>query len=63
MNMARGIRPFRIAFSQDPVKNFQTTFNVPKEREGFKSTEKVVVISDVLAGPTKIDAIQIRHLP
>ena len=63
MMIGRGIRPFRIAFSQDPEKTLQTAFNVLKEREGFKSEEKVVVISDVLAGSGKIDAIQIRHLP
>ena len=63
MVMGRGIRPFRIAFSQDPEKTLQTAFNVLKEREGFQSEEKVVVISDVLAGSGKIDAIQIRHLP
>jgi pyruvate kinase len=63
MMMGRGIRPFRIAFSQDPEKTLQTAFNVLKEREGFQSEEKVVVISDVLAGSGKIDAIQIRHLP
>jgi len=40
----------------------QTAFNVLKEREGFQSEEKVVVISDVLAGSGKIDAIQIRNL-
>ena len=62
MMMGRGIRPFRIAFSQDPEETLQTAFNVLKEREGFQSEEKVVVISDVLAGSGKIDAIQIRHL-
>ena len=50
MMMGRGIRPFRIAFSQDPEKTLQTAFNVLKEREGFQSEEKVVVNSDVLAG-------------
>ena len=63
MTMGRGIRPFRISFSQDPEKTLQTAFNVLKEREGFQSAKKVVVISDVLAGPAKINAIQIRHLP
>ncbi|MEC8980039.1 MAG: pyruvate kinase, partial [SAR324 cluster bacterium] len=63
MTLGRGIRPFRIAFSQDPEKTLQTAFNVLKEREGFQSEEKVVVISDVLAGSGKIDAIQIRYLP
>jgi len=63
MMMGRGILPFRIAFSQDPEKTLQTAFNVLKEKEGFKSEEKIVVISDVLAGLGKIDAIQIRYLP
>jgi len=63
MTMGRGIRPFRIAFSQDPEKTLQTAFKVLKEREGFQSEEKVVVISDVFAGSGKIDAIQIRYLP
>ncbi len=48
------------------MKNAYTakSFNrVLKEREGFQAGEKVVVISDVLAGSGKIDAIQIRHLP
>ncbi len=62
MMMGRGIQPFRIVFSQDPEKTLQTAFNVLKEREGFQSEEKVVVISDVLAGSGKIDAIQIRNL-
>ena len=63
MMMGRGIRSFRIAFSQDLEKTLQTTINVLKEREGLQSEEKVVVISDVLAASGKIDAIQILHLP
>ena len=47
MTLGRGIRAFRIAFSQDPEKTLQTAFNVLKKREGFQSEEKVVVISDV----------------
>lgn len=62
MTMGRVIRPFRVAFSQDPERTLQTTFNMLKAREGFESAEKVVVISDVLAGPANIDAIQIWHL-
>ena len=63
MTMGRGIRPFRIAFSQDPEKTLQIAFKVLKDREGFQSEEKVVVISDVFAGSGKIDSIQIRYLP
>ena len=35
MMMGRGVRPFRIAFSQDPEKTLQTAFNVLKAKEGF----------------------------
>ena len=63
MMLCRGLRSYRINFSEDPGKTLQTTFTVLKEREGFQSKEKVVVISDVLAGSGKIDAIQIRQLP
>ena len=61
--LGRGIRFFRISFSQEPEKTLQNAFKVLKEREGFPAGEKVVLISDVLAGAGKIDAIQIRHLP
>ena len=63
MMLSRGFRSFRISFSQDHEKIFQNAFKVLKEREGFQAGEKVVVISDLLAGSGKIDAIQIGHLP
>ena len=63
MMLSRGFRSFRISFSQDHEKTFQNAFKVLEERERFQAGEKVVVISDVLAGSGKIDAIQIRHLP
>lgn len=58
----RNLTPFRTAFSSDPEKTLQTAFEALKERAGFAAGDKVVVISDVIAGST-IDAIQIRHLP
>ncbi len=58
----RNLTPFRTAFSSDPEKTLQTAFDTLKERAGFKSDDKVVVISDVLAG-SGIEAIQIRQIP
>jgi len=58
----RNLSPFRTAFSSDPEKTLQTTFSVLRKRAGLTSGDKVVVISDVLAG-SGIDAIQIRTLP
>ncbi len=63
MMFNRGVKPFRIAFSTEPEKTLQTAFRVLREREGLPCGEKVVVLSDVLAGVAKIDALQIRHLP
>jgi pyruvate kinase len=58
----RNLSPYRTAFSSDPEKTLQTTFDVLTSRAGLSSGDKVVVISDVLAG-SGIDAIQIRTLP
>ena len=58
----RNLTPLRTAFSSDPEKTLQTAFDVLKQRAGFMPGDKVVVISDVLAG-SGIEAIQIRHLP
>ena len=58
----RNLSPYRTAFSRDPEKTLQTAFEVLLERAGLKKADKVVVISDALAG-TGIEAIQIRQLP
>lgn len=58
----RNLSPFRTAFSSDPEKTLQIAFDVLKYRVGLAAGDKVVVISDVLAG-SGIEAIQIRTLP
>ncbi len=58
----RNLSPYRSAFSKDPEKTLQTAFEVLLDRAGLKTADKVVVISDALAG-TGIEAIQIRQLP
>jgi pyruvate kinase len=58
----RNLSPFRSAFSSDPERTLQTAFDILKSRVGLSPGDKVVVISDVLAG-VGIEAIQIRMLP
>ena len=58
----RNVVSHRTAFSNDPEKTLATAFQVLREREGLASGEKLVVISDVLAG-AGIEAIQIRRVP
>ncbi|MBV1888988.1 MAG: pyruvate kinase [Proteobacteria bacterium] len=62
LSLSRGVIPYRTTFSKEPEKTLATAFNVLKKKEGFTSGDKVVVISDVIAGQG-IDAIQIRALP
>ncbi len=58
----RSVFPYKVAFSTDPEKTLKNAFNILKEKEGFHVGEKVVVISDVLAGEGKTDAVQIREV-
>jgi pyruvate kinase len=60
--LSRGVFPYRIDFSSDPEKTIQTAFNILVKQEGFRPGDKVVVISDVLAGDVTMNAIQIREI-
>lgn len=57
----RGLTAHRIKFSKEPEKTIQKAFETLKEREGFQPGDRVVVISDIIAG-SGIDAIQIRAI-
>ena len=60
----RNLTPYRVAFSSDPEKTLQTAFDLLRHRAGLQTEDKVVVISDVLAGSgAGVDAIQIRQIP
>lgn len=58
----RNLYPYRIEFSQDPEKTLQNAFSQLKERGDVKSGDKVVVISDIIAG-SGVDAVQVREIP
>lgn len=57
----RAVFSFRTAFSLHPEKTLQTAFTVLRSRANLAASDKVVVISDVLASH-RVDAIQIRSL-
>lgn len=57
----RGVVAHRIDFSKEPEKTINNAFITLKKREGFQSGDRVVVISDIIAG-SGIDAIQIRAI-
>jgi pyruvate kinase len=57
----RNVLSFRINFSEDPEKTLATAAKIMIERSEFSPEDRLVVISDALAG-SGIDAIQIRQL-
>lgn len=57
----RSVFAHRIAFSKDPEKTIQNALVILKTREGFQPGDRVVVLSDIIAG-AGIDAIQIRAI-
>jgi pyruvate kinase len=57
----RAVYSYRIEFSKEPEKTLQRALQILREREEYAPTDKVVVISDVLAEGNS-DAIQLRYL-
>tara|TARA_B110000196_G_scaffold68447_1_gene58139 strand:+ start:1994 stop:3415 length:1422 start_codon:yes stop_codon:yes gene_type:complete len=57
----RNVLSFRINFSEDPEKTLATAAKILITRSEFSPEDRVVVLSDILAG-SGFDAIQIRQL-
>ena len=58
----RGTFPIRIDFSKDPEKTIQTALQWLAKKSILEIKDRVVVVSDVLAGDFTVDAIQVRNL-
>lgn len=59
LSLNRSVQPYRMDFSKDPERTLQLALAKLKEKQGLIEGDKIVVISDVLAGKG-VDAIQIR---
>lgn len=62
MTLNRNLFPIKIEFSEEPEETLSRAFKELKETAGFKSQDKVVVISDLLIDQDSV-GIQIRRLP
>jgi pyruvate kinase len=60
--LSRNVLAHRIKFYNEPEKTLAIAFKRLKEEEGFQAGDRVVVLSDILAG-SGIDAIQVRSIP
>lgn len=61
LRLNRGLMPYRLTFSKDPEKTILSALKVLRQEAGLQEGDKVVVLSDVIAG-SGVDAIQIRSL-
>ena len=58
----RGCFAFRIDFSNDPERTIRNAFSLLKKRGLVHEGATIVVVSDVLAGDFRVDAIQVRTI-
>jgi len=61
LSLNRAVISSRIEFSSEPEKTLQYALEVLQEKYGFTTGDKVVVVSDVIAG-AGVDAVQIRSI-
>lgn len=61
MTLNRAVVPVRCTFSRDPEKTLLIALKILKDKHGFNPGDKVVVISDIIAG-TGVDSVQIRQI-
>ncbi|HNF15358.1 MAG TPA: pyruvate kinase alpha/beta domain-containing protein, partial [Leptospiraceae bacterium] len=58
----RGILPYRVDFSSDPEKTIANAIEIIKRNGMLRSGDRVVILSDIIAGSDRVETIQIRDV-
>jgi pyruvate kinase len=58
----RGILPYRLDFSSDPEKTISAAIEIVKKNKMITAGDRVVILSDVIAGADRVETIQIREV-
>ncbi len=58
----RGILPYRMDFSSDPEKTIIAAIETIKKNDMVSVGDKVVILSDIIAGTDRVETIQIREV-
>lgn len=58
----RGILPYRLDFSSDPEKTISLAIETLRKNHMLSSGDKVVILSDIIAGEDRVDTIQVREV-
>ncbi len=58
----RGILPYRVDFSSDPEKTIANAIEIIKRNGMLQTGDRVVILSDIIAGSDRVETIQIRDV-
>ncbi|MCX7999443.1 MAG: pyruvate kinase, partial [Leptospiraceae bacterium] len=58
----RAVLPYRLDFSSDPEKTISSAIEMLRKNHYVTSGDKVVILSDIIAGEERVDTIQIREV-
>ena len=58
----RGILPYRMDFSSDPEKTIIAAIETIKKNGMVSDGDRVVILSDIIAGTDRVETIQIREV-
>lgn len=59
--MTRGVIPYRVDFSSDPEKTIKLAIQTLENNGFLRPGEKVVILSDIIAGEDRVETIQVRE--
>ncbi len=59
--MTRGVIPYRVDFSSDPEKTIKQAIQILENNGFLRPGEKVVILSDIIAGDDRVETIQVRE--
>lgn len=60
LNLLYGVRPFRIAFEDEPEETIQIAIDTLKERNAVQPGDPIVILADVLGGRTGSTELETR---
>lgn len=58
----RAVLPYRLDFSSDPEKTISSAIEMLRKNRYVTSGDKVVILSDIIAGEERVDTIQVREV-
>lgn len=62
LNLYWGVVGLRLEFSKDPEKTIKKAIDLLKRKEQVKKDDRLIIVSDILAGEEFVETIQVRRI-